>query len=197
MKRRTSKCASLLAASLCFCAGLVVTAQDIIGTDVCACQPSDYTFTLNFALNCADRSIMNGVNGVSEAICVVQDDDQMNVADPVPVIVSNILISELNQELDILKQGSLDGEFVDGDSVMFTSILGDGNADEFTDVTLPRGLQMSVTGENAAGVTIINTWVILYQNDCTTFPVLTDGNQIGWTVFVSAPTVKVEKSRVA
>ena len=90
----------------------------------------------------------------------------------------------------------MDGPFDNG-TVMFTSILGEGNADDFTNVTLPRGLQMSVTGENAAGVTIINTWVILYENDCTTFPVLTDGNQIGWTVFVSAPTVKVEKSRVA
>ena len=104
MKRRASKCASLLAASLWFCAGFVATAQGI-GTQLCACQPTSYTFTLDFALSCDDRSIMNGVNGVSEAVCVVQDENRMNVNDPVPVIVSNILISELDQSLEILKQG--------------------------------------------------------------------------------------------
>jgi hypothetical protein len=51
--------------------------------------------------------------------------------------------------------------------------------------SIPRGFQLSLTGRNAIEQNIVNNWVVLYDNDCGIFPVVTEGMVAGWTVFVS------------
>jgi hypothetical protein len=51
--------------------------------------------------------------------------------------------------------------------------------------SIPRGFQLSITGRNALEQAIVNNWVVLYDNDCGIFPVVTEGMVAGWTVFVS------------
>jgi hypothetical protein len=55
--------------------------------------------------------------------------------------------------------------------------------------SIPRGFQLSITGRNALEETIVNNWVVLYDNNCGIFPVVTEGMIAGWTVFVSENAV--------
>jgi hypothetical protein len=55
--------------------------------------------------------------------------------------------------------------------------------------SIPRGFQLSLTGRNALEQNIVNNWVVLYDNDCGIFPVVTEGMVAGWTVFVSEKPV--------
>jgi hypothetical protein len=49
----------------------------------------------------------------------------------------------------------------------------------------PGGLQLNINGRNALGEFITNVWVIVFNNECGIFPVISEGDQIGWTKFVS------------
>jgi hypothetical protein len=51
--------------------------------------------------------------------------------------------------------------------------------------SIPRGFQLTITGRNAIEQTIVNNWVVLYDNDCGIFPIVSVGMVAGWTVFVS------------
>ena len=44
--------------------------QDVVGTDVCSCQPLEYVFKLDLSLSCRDSTINNtillpGISGVA------------------------------------------------------------------------------------------------------------------------------------
>ncbi len=159
-----------------------------VGTDLCACQPSTYELTLDFGLVCNDTTV--GGEGIFDQDCLIATrlPDTVNVTDLVPVTVSEIQILELDQFQDVV--GIViynEGPYFDGDVVTYTSIVR--STPEFINpVTLPRGFQVSIVGNNAEGQPIINTWGILYDNDCGIFPLLTEGQTIGWTIFVSLAT---------
>jgi hypothetical protein len=166
---------------------LMVSVAAQVGTEICACQPSEYTLKLNFALECDDRDIDGSVvAGVQETACIVEGAvKDMEPTDPFPVLVSNITITELDQELQPVKQDRRSGEFLDGAEIVYTSFTAaePGGVDS---ISLPAGLQVELTGSNAGGELLKNIYVILFNQNCSIYPVLTDGMQIGWTVFVRA-----------
>jgi hypothetical protein len=49
----------------------------------------------------------------------------------------------------------------------------------------PGGLQLNINGRNALDEFITNVWVIFFNNECGLFSVIAEGDQIGWTKFVS------------
>jgi hypothetical protein len=156
-----------------------------IGVDICACQPSVYEITLNLGLICEDATVEGP--GINETACLVASrfPDTVNVTDFVAVTVSEIQVLELDENQENIGQSIYtDGPYFDGDFVTYTSIVRT-QPELITAMTLPRGLQVSIVGNNAANEQIINTWGILYDNDCGVFPLLTVGQQIGWSVFVS------------
>jgi hypothetical protein len=103
--------------------------------------------------------------------------------DKVPVTVTSIQILELNQDDQVLVQTNVIGAFSDGDNFTYTSITAtDPNLNASS---IPRGFQLSITGRNKIDENIVNTWLIVYNNDCGIFPILFEGEHIGWTVFVS------------
>ena len=162
-----------------------------VGVDICACQPSVYEITLDFSLVCDDTNV--GGQGIVDTACLIGTrlTDTENVTDLVPAQVSEIQILELDQNQDVVGQSVYtDGPYFDGDKVYYTSIVRkDPNA--INSVTLPRGIQVSINGNNALNQPLINTWGILYNNDCGIFPLLTEGENIGWSVFVSGTDEKV------
>jgi len=153
-----------------------------VGVDICFCQPSVYVFTLDFGLECDDRDLVNNSNGVAEAICSVLDVNATIPADPFPVSVSKFLVTELNENLDPFSDQLVEGNYVNGDQIDFVSAIQTGLPQNATEV---RGLLMQITGVNAAGEEITNSWALIYNNNCQDYPVLVNGNQIGWTVLVS------------
>jgi len=163
------------AALLLTATSVPLAAAQVLGVDFCYCQPSDFVFTLNFDLECADNTIVTGSPGISEAICNVN-----SPGDPVPVVVGNLLISELDAFGNPIRMPTnVTGEFNNGDPISYSSILNE----DFSSV-IAAGLLVSIAGQNAAGEEISNAWAIFYSNSCDEYPVLINGDQIGWVVMV-------------
>jgi hypothetical protein len=96
--------------------------------------------------------------------------------------VTNIQFLELNKDSLLLQQDPRTGDFLDGDTVRFTSVLAAQTSPN--EATLPRALQMAMRGRNAADQQIQLTWVIVYSNSCGVVPVMLEGQKQGWSVFV-------------
>jgi hypothetical protein len=157
----------------------------LIGTNICGCQPATYTFTFDFELTCDDNNVEGGP-GINETACLteVRGKDQVPDADLIPVTVQTVQIFELDQNMQVFSQTVRTGTFVDGSNFTYTSIISTiTNLDNAT--SLPRGLQLVITGLNNKEESTVNTYIITYTNDCGIFPVLREGQTSGWTIFVS------------
>ena len=82
-------------------------------------------------------------------------------------------------EQQVVSQTVRTGTFVDGGTFTYTSIIATQPS------VIPRGLQLVITGLNSNEESTIQTYIITYTNDCGIFPVLTEGQRAGWTIFVS------------
>lgn len=155
-----------------------------IGVDVCACQPSVYEFTFDFELACDDQNV--GGAGITDTTCLTELRGEQNQddADLVPVAVGQVSIFELDQNLDVIAQTVNTGLFLSGSTFTYTSIIAT-EPDLLNPDSLPRGIQLVFIGVNALNQAIVNTFAILYNNDCGVFPLLRVGQQAGWIIFVS------------
>jgi hypothetical protein len=155
----------------------------VIGQDICSCAPSNYEFTLDFSLFCPPVNITQG-DAVAATTCMVSPFGNSEVADLIPVAVQSIDILELNQNLDIIVQENIAGNFGDGDTFRYSSIAA--LPGEIVDpVDLPRAIQLNLIGVNQFDEPIINVYLITFTNDCQSYPVLFEGQYAGWTRFVS------------
>jgi hypothetical protein len=167
-----------------FCATHSAGAQ-MIGTDICGCQPQTYTFTFDFDFTCDDDTVAGP--GINETACLteIRGQDVVPDEDLIPVTVQTIQIFELDENQQVFSQTVRTGTFVNGSNFTYTSILS--TITDLNDVaSLPRGLQLVITGLNNKEQSTIQTYIITYFNDCGIFPILTEGQHIGWTIFVSA-----------
>lgn len=90
---------------------------------------------------------------------------------------------ELDQKLRPIAQTPYTGSYVTGDSISYTSVIVS-QTDTLTAETMPKGLQLVITGINSLDQALINTWLVLYDNSCDIFPVMVNGQQAGWTEMV-------------
>lgn len=137
---------------------LVVTVRSskgqTIGEDLCSCAPSTYEFTLDFSLFCPPVNVT--VNSAIQATsCLVSPFGNPQVEDLVPVAVQSIDILELGQDLRVLVQESIDGNFGDGGTFQYVSIAANPN-NVTGPVDIPRALQLNLLAVNANDEPIIN-----------------------------------------
>jgi hypothetical protein len=162
----------------------IVGAQ-LIGTNLCGCQPATYTFTFDFDLTCDDNNVEGGP-GINETACLTEIRGEDNVPDEdlIPVTVQSVQIFELDRNNQVFSQTVRTGTFVDGSNFTYTSIIT--TISDLENISsLPRGLQLVITGLNSKEQSTVNTYIITYTNDCGIFPILTEGQTSGWTIFVS------------
>ena len=133
-------------------------------------QPKDDNITINDA--------------IAATSCLVSPFGNPEVADLIPIAVQSIDILELGQDLRVLVQENIEGNFLDGDSFRYTSVSANPDAIE-SYLGLPRAIQINAIGVNANDETIINVYIITFTNDCGAYPVLFEGQTAGWTRFVS------------
>jgi hypothetical protein len=140
----------------------------------CSCSPEHYGFTMNLSLNCGTNILDRTSGGIDDEACFINGEGP-NITDLVPVSVGHIQVIELNDLLQPIIQTS----FMDIQSSTFSY------SSVSNDNKVPHGLQMIAQAINAANQPLIMSWLITFSNDCNVFPVLEEGNRIGWTVFVS------------
>jgi hypothetical protein len=157
--------------------------QQEIRTEICYCAPNSYEFTLDFLLTCPPVNITLG-DAVAATTCMVSPFGDPEVSDLVPVSVQSIDILELNQNLQVIVQENIGGDFIDGDTFSYISYAAiPGMIVNPED--LPRAIQLNIVGVNKDGEEIINVYLITFTNACGAYPVLSEGQFAGWTRFVS------------
>ncbi len=158
-----------------------VPVQGQIGVTICACQPSVYEFKLNFSLTCSQKTVVGP--GIVSSACTVDTELAQNVTDFTPVRVTTIQILELNQNLDVIAQTFLNGNYGSGDTFRYVSVTVSPNTTSALQIS--KGIQISLAGTNQFDQALVNFWLILFTNDCGIYPVILQGQEIGWTIFVS------------
>jgi hypothetical protein len=152
-----------------------------VGETLCACSPTVFQFTLSFSQSCEDNTLMSGSPGIQNVNCTIlpSNADSENL---VPVRVSSIEVAEFDQNLDPLTEAAGNVDFANG--AMFTYTTQSFIPEAVNSTSVPRQLQMTLTGSNSADEQIVMRWTLTYSNSCDDYPVIIEGDQIGWTVFV-------------
>jgi len=152
-----------------------VTAQDL-----CACTPSVYSIMLNFSNVCPPAGFGNATGGLGQVTCditAIAQGENTNVTSMTPVSVTRVDYIELGPDFNVIAQAESVGTVEDGDIVSYTSITALGGEK-------PAALQMSATGQNLDGVTIVSKFTVEFTNSCDAYPVIVPGDNAGWFVFV-------------
>ena len=133
--------------------------------------------------------------GVQSTSCLLSPFSDPDTTDLVPVEITSIDIVELGQDVSVLVRDSITGRFSDGDSFVYESIINT-PADVNGANDIPRVLQMNIVGLNQLNEEIINVFIITYSNTCGDYPVLFEGQTIGWTILVgSTPCWSIHRTQ--
>jgi len=159
-------------------------ASQIIGEEICSCAPNTYEFFLDFDLICPPVNITTG-NAVVATSCIASPDGDPNVVDLIPVSAQSVQILELGQDLRVLAEEKIEGNFENGDAISYVSIAEEPDNIE-SSFQIPRAIQLNIKATNQFDEKIINVYVITFSNNCNAYPVLFEGQSAGWTRFVSA-----------
>ncbi|OEU18286.1 hypothetical protein FRACYDRAFT_236562 [Fragilariopsis cylindrus CCMP1102] len=150
-------------------------------SEICYCAPNSYKFTLDFSLTCSPVNITLG-DAVAATTCFVIPFGDPEVSDLVPVSVQSIDILEFNRNGQVIVQENIGADFIDGNTfsyISYATILGMIMDPE----DLPGGIQVNIVGLNKDGEEIANVHQIPFTNACGAYPVLSEGQSIGWTRF--------------
>jgi len=155
-----------------------------VGIQICGCYPAVYEFTIDFSLTCNDQNV--GGPGINQTTCLtdLRGQEDQTGADLTPVVVSSVSIFELGPNSDVIAQTINEGSFLNGSTFQYTSIIAT-EPELLTFDTLPRGIQLVFVGSNSENRPVVNTFGILYTNDCGVFPLIQEGQVAGWSRFVS------------
>jgi hypothetical protein len=150
-----------------------------IPEQLCACTPSVYQFRLNFSLSCDDTSFALSPS-ITDIQCTTTPDV---ILDTSTAEAYNIQFVELDQNRLVLSTLTIPEPQGNGAIVTFPSYISDDNNDEGR---VPGSLQVGITARDATTSTVFQQWVLQYSNDCAsaTYPVVSEGQQIGWTSVV-------------
>lgn len=157
------------------------TAQ--IGSTICACSPSFIEFTLDFSLGC-DNSTVMGPGVIDKTCSIAANNADETASSLIPVEVFAVDISEIDQE-GTVSDRQFDFVFLENEST-FTYSTFISNPDAITEETATKTLMLTLLGTNLFDQDLRMEWSITYTNACDIFPVLSSGEQIGWTRFVSS-----------
>ena len=152
--------------------------------EICDCAPNSFEFTLDFSLACPPVSSALG-DGVGFFYCNISPFDGNSfvnsaVTDLVPVSVQSIEFLEFDKnENSFASVATRGGDYKDGDTISFVS-----KVSTIQNYFL-EAIQLNMYGRNKDGEEIINVYQIIFTNACGAYPVLSEGQSIGWTRFVS------------
>jgi hypothetical protein len=155
----------------------------VVGRDICACHPATFTVALDLSGNC-DTDDFEGKPGIGESVCAVLDEKD-TPSDRVPVTIKTVQFTEFDQTFDqILTQKTFDeGNYTTGDVFEFAGFLA-GNGTVTEAVSVPGSVLVELSGVDADGNLVDNSWVLDFTNECGVFPVMTPGQRLAWIVVV-------------
>ena len=144
--------------------------KDIVGTTLCACQPTVWNFTLDLTVTCApSNDSFFGGPLVEEYFCLppqLQDGIVSNV-DFANNQVDSIQILELNQFMETIVQYLVPGgPFEQGTTFVYESILERYNTTMLNSTALPSSLIVIYEGVNAFNQSLKGSWSVQFSTSC-------------------------------
>jgi hypothetical protein len=138
-------------------------------TLVCACQPVQYEFILNFQPCRDDQHPPH--EGIIEWVCLAQE---------TPIEVLQIEIQELGSNLRVVARSDLRGSFHNGDVFTYTSIIA--KQETSTDPShAPKGLSLTLTGLDVQDRQVLNMYTMVFDSRCDQ-QLFVEGVVAGWTI---------------
>ena len=160
---------------------IVAPVNSQIGVTTCACFPPLYEFTLNFASLCSESNVQGP--GIENIECFARGTTPgENITDITPVDVTSIEVLELDDELAPISDAIYTEGYRNGSTILYTSVVTWNN---LTIDFIPAALQLNIAATNALDQTLLQVWIIRFTNECGIFPLLSIGEQMGWTTIVS------------
>jgi hypothetical protein len=142
--------------------------------------------TLDFALTCAETSVALSP-GISDVVC----NTNPNVAlDATTAQATSIQILELDQFQKILRTDMITTVQENGATIEYQSYIASSQTGQVDRV--PGSLEIAIMARDATVTSIYQQLVIQFTNDCTVYPVLSAGQQLGWLKMVRAMTGESE-----
>jgi len=149
---------------------------------ICGCSSSTYTFVLDFGLSCATQNITIG-SGVSSVSCLISPFGAPTT-NLDPVLIDSISVIELDQFNNVIVEERIKGDFLNGDSFSYSSILNNPDDDiTISSRQIPRALQLNLNGKNKEGIMLLNVFVLQFSNECGVYPIIQNGDSVGWSIF--------------
>lgn len=206
-----STVALFLASVVLLLAVVVVTAQadGLVGIDICACQPSSYTFEIDWSADATTfchpndggvatelPGLLIGNAAIDDASCRTERIAAANDTGSTPTSIRTITVWELDQNLQLLSSTIVENDGgvttfgSTGDIFTYISPAMANFTDFENSVGVPRGLQVLLEGSSGDGGVLVQSYNILFTNDCTVssypvFDVEDDADtRIGWTTLV-------------
>ena len=102
-----------------------------------------------------------------------------NTVDTRPISVQTVSIIEADTNRVPIAQSAIDGHLEDGFTFSYTSVAAWGDYSQ-----IPSSIQMSITGLNAEGETLVQVWVLEFTNECSIVPKLKTKDSTGWTDYI-------------
>lgn len=154
--------------------------QAQVGTTICACSPARYQMQIITAQTCAETTVALSNPGIINVVCMTNPEA---IGPPDEITISSVQILELDQNQQLLSSRLISEELTNGSIIEFDSFTAD--PDAVMSGQVPGSIEIGIMARNSALTNIFHTWTIEYSNSCDVYPVLGDGQQIGWTTFVS------------
>lgn len=177
---------STLAAFIVVGGGAIFVDGQAVGVDICACTPKQYEISFRFTMDCNSNVNTRGV-AIDGTECLLRGGvPGVKVSTLVPVQVQTIEVLVLNSNTETLFQDSFVRTFTEGDTFQYTSTIAQSNNNMVIEPgDVPSFIQLKMVGINRFNQLVLNVNTIQFKNDCTIYPVFTEGLFIGWANFVS------------
>jgi hypothetical protein len=144
----------------------------------CVCQPSQYTFTVNFTnFACTNFEGLN-LTGIRDYFCRASVDRPVGTLQPIRIDTLTITEIDYNdttiQTVDIVSVPLFPGDQFNYTSYAVT------NPANVRNGTIPSSLLFTVEGPNAANATVTDVYRFDFNNNCSEYPILGVGSLLGW-----------------
>lgn len=131
---------------------------EVVGTDLCHCQPAEISFRFALLSSCLDTTVAVSP-GVDDVFCSTEGSAKMLST------IDRVEIFEIDAKAQDISSVLITGPFRDGDTISYSAIA-NSSWSSFTAQNMPRGIRMAITASDGDGQQKVNSWKIMFDGNC-------------------------------
>lgn len=131
---------------------------EVIGSDICHCQPDSYSFRFDLSNSCLSSTVLVAP-GIEDVLCSSEGAAKMLTS------IDSVEIFELDSTSQAISSVQITGPFRNGDSVSYSAIAS-ASWSSFTAKNIPKGIRAVINASDGNGQQRSNSWTIIFDGDC-------------------------------